>query len=121
VVPFAAVGAEEMLDVLIDRRTPVYGELAALYERLTGLPTPPVVRGVGLTPLPRPERLYFWFGEPIDSARFGRRYDDAAAARALRDEVKRAVVVGIQYLRDQREEDPDRGLPARLRHRAGRQ
>jgi 1-acyl-sn-glycerol-3-phosphate acyltransferase len=118
VVPFAAVGAEDMLDVLIDRRTPVYGQFAALYEKVMGFPTPPIVRGVGPTPLPRPERLYFWFGEPIDSACFGERYDDTAAARALRDEVKRAILVGIQFVRDQREADPNRRLLARLRHRA---
>jgi hypothetical protein len=56
--------------------------------------------------------------EPIDSTRFGERYDDTAAARALRDEVRRAMLVGIEFPRDQREEDPNRGLLARLRHRA---
>jgi 1-acyl-sn-glycerol-3-phosphate acyltransferase len=117
VVPFAAVGAEEMLDVLIDEDTPVYGQFIALYKRLMGFPTPPIVRGVGLTPLPRPERVYFWFGEPIASRRFGARYDDTAAAQALRDEVKRAVVGGIQFLRDERDVDPNRRLLSRLRRR----
>jgi len=114
VVPFAAVGADEMLDVVIDQNTPIYGEFARLYEKLMGFPTPPVVRGVGLTPIPRPERLYFWLGEVIDSTRFGTRYDDTAAARALRDEVKQAILMGIQFLRDERDQDPRRNLPARL-------
>jgi 1-acyl-sn-glycerol-3-phosphate acyltransferase len=118
IVPFAAVGADEMLDVIIDQNTPVYGQFARLYERLMGFPTPPVVRGVGPTPVPRPERLYFWFGEPIDSARFGTRYDDTEAARALRDDVKQAILVGIQFLRDERDQDPNRSLLARLRRRA---
>jgi 1-acyl-sn-glycerol-3-phosphate acyltransferase len=117
VVPFAAVGAEEMLDVIVDQETPVYGQFAALYEKLMGFPTPPIVRGVGLLPIPRPERLYFWIGEPIDTARFGGRYGDTAAACELRDEVKRAVLLGIQFLRDERDLDPNRGLLARLRHR----
>jgi 1-acyl-sn-glycerol-3-phosphate acyltransferase len=114
IVPFAAVGAEEMLDVLVDQRTPVYGQLARLYEKLVRVPAPPVVRGVGLTPMPRPERLYFWFGEPIDTTRFAGRHDDDAAARAVRDEVKAAVEEGIAFLQAERERDPHRGLVRRV-------
>jgi 1-acyl-sn-glycerol-3-phosphate acyltransferase len=116
VVPVAAVGADDMYDVVIDQNTPVYGQLAGLYEKVMGFPTPPVVRGVGPTPIPRLERLYFWFGEPIDSTRFGTRFDDTEGARALRDEVKQAILLGIQRLRDERDEDPHRGLLSRLRH-----
>ncbi len=118
IVPVAAVGAEEMFDVIIDRNTPIYGQLAALYEKLMGFPTPPIVRGLGPTPIPRPERLYFWFGQPIDARSFGTRYDDTHAARALRDEVRGAILTGIQFLRDERDQDPDRALLRRLRHRA---
>jgi hypothetical protein len=53
-----------------------------------GFPTPPIVRGVGPTVIPRPECLYFWFGTPIDSRSFGSCCDDTAAARALRDDVR---------------------------------
>jgi 1-acyl-sn-glycerol-3-phosphate acyltransferase len=117
IVPSAAVGVDDMLDVVVDQNTPIYGQLAGLYEKVMGFPTPPVVRGVGLTPIPRPARLYFWFGEPIDSTRFGNRFDDTAAACALRDEVKQAILVGIQLLRDERDQDPNRSLPSRLRGR----
>jgi len=117
IVPFAAVGVDDMLDVVVDQNTPIYGQLARGYEKLMGFPPPPVVRGIGLTPIPRLDRLYFWLGEPIDSVRFGRRFDDTAAARALRDEVKQAVLTGIQFLRDERDQDPNRGLTSRLLHR----
>ncbi len=117
IVPAAAVGAEEMLDVIIDRNTPIYGQLAGLYEKVMGFPTPPIVRGLGPSAIPRPERLYFWFGEPIEASSFGNRYDDTAAAGALRDEVKAAILTGIQFLRDERDQDPDRALLRRLRHR----
>ena len=116
VVPCAAVGAEDMLDVIADVDTPVYGEFARLAKKVTGFPVPPVVRGVGLTPIPRPERLYFWFGEPVDTTRFAGRNDDTAA-RAVRDEVKQAVMAGIQSLRDERDKDPDRDLAKRLLRR----
>jgi 1-acyl-sn-glycerol-3-phosphate acyltransferase len=118
IVPFAAVGADDMLDVVIDRHTPVYGQFARLYEKLMGFPMPPVVRGVGLTPVPRPERLYFWFGEPIVPTGFRAGRDETAAARALRDEVRQAILGGIQFLRDERDRDPNRSLVKRLRRRA---
>jgi 1-acyl-sn-glycerol-3-phosphate acyltransferase len=119
IVPFAAVGAEEMLDVVVDETNPVYAQFAKLVDRVIGWPIPPAVRGVGLTPIPRPERLYFWFGEPIDTARFGGRHKDAAAARTLRDEVRSEVERGIGLLLDERENDPDRGLAKRLLGRVG--
>jgi 1-acyl-sn-glycerol-3-phosphate acyltransferase len=117
IVPCAAVGADDMLDVIVDQTTPLYGQLALAYERVMGFPTPPVVRGVGLTPIPRPERLYFWFGEPIDTTRFAG-HDIDTAARTVRDEVKQSVMAGIQSLQDERDHDPDRGLVKRLLRRA---
>jgi len=107
-----------MLDVTVDQNTPVYGQLAAAYEKVMGFPTPPVVRGVGLTAIPRPERLYFWFGEPVDTARFAGHNDDTAA-RTIRDETKQAILAGIQFLRDERDKDPDRDLARRLLRRPG--
>jgi 1-acyl-sn-glycerol-3-phosphate acyltransferase/ketosteroid isomerase-like protein len=116
IVPFAAVGAEEMLHVVADSRTPVAAQVSALMRRLVGLPLPPLVRGIGPTLLPRPERLYFWFGEPVDTSGYGDVGDDDAAARTVRDEVKAAVEEGIQTLLSEREHDPHRGLLPRLWH-----
>ena len=76
-----------------------------------------MVRGVGLTGIPRPERLYFWFGEPVDTTGFAGQ-DADTAARTVRDEVKQAVLAGIQFLRDERDHDPDRDLAKRLLRRA---
>jgi 1-acyl-sn-glycerol-3-phosphate acyltransferase len=118
VVPFAAVGAEEMLDLLADDTNPVYAQFAKLMERAVGWPMQPPVRAVGLTPIPRPERLYFWFGEPIDTMRFGGRHDDDAAVRTLRDEVRTAVEGGIEFLLEERDHDPNRGLVRRVVRRA---
>jgi 1-acyl-sn-glycerol-3-phosphate acyltransferase len=73
-----------------------------------------VVRGIGPTMLPRPQRLYFWFGEPVATAPYGGASDDDGAARAVRDEVKAAVEGGIAFLLAEREDDPQRGLIARL-------
>src|SRR3954470_7368102 len=76
IVPFAAVGAEGMVDVVLDNEKPLYGQVAKVVEGVTGGPIRPAVRGVAPTPLPLPGRLYFSFGEPIDTTRFGGRGDD---------------------------------------------
>jgi 1-acyl-sn-glycerol-3-phosphate acyltransferase len=119
VVPFAAVGAEEMLNIVIDANNPVLATFNRAVEKLARLPLEPsVVRGVGLTPLPRPERLYFWFGEPIATTGFKGRHEDDDAARTLRDEVRAAVEGGIQFLLEERKHDPNRGLARRVVRRA---
>jgi 1-acyl-sn-glycerol-3-phosphate acyltransferase len=107
IVPFAAVGAEEMLDVVADRHTPGYAQVSNLFKRLAGVPLPPLARGIGPTPVPRPERLYFWFGDPIDTGGRG--------AAELRDDVRLAVEGGIGTLLATRDADPERGVVSRLR------
>lgn len=115
IVPVAALGGDDMFDVLADERTPGYAQASALSKRLTGVPLPPLVRGIGPTPIPRPERLYFQFGDPIETARFGGRHEDDEAARELRERVREAILSGIDELRDLREQDPGRPLLRRLR------
>jgi hypothetical protein len=70
----------------------------------------PIVKGVGPTPLPRPERLYFHFGEPIPVAKG----DGDDAARQLRDRVKAAIEAGIAELIAMQAKDPGRTLKGRL-------
>ena len=119
IVPFAAVGAEEMFHVVVDREMPIAAQVSALMRRLVGLPLPPIPRGIGPTLLPRPERLYFWFGHPVDTSRYGGAGDDEAAARAVRDEVRAAVLAGIEALRAERGSvTPHAGVLGRLWHEA---
>jgi 1-acyl-sn-glycerol-3-phosphate acyltransferase/ketosteroid isomerase-like protein len=114
IVPFAAVGAEEMFHVLVDRGMPIAAQVSAVMHRLVGLPLPPIPRGIGPTFLPRPERLYFWFGGPVETSQYGGAGDHDAAARAVRDEAKAAVEGGIETLLAERERDPHRRLVSRL-------
>lgn len=114
IVPFSAVGGDDMYDVLADDRTPGLAQVASLLDRVAGKPMPPLVTGLGLTPIPRPERLYFRFGEPIETTRFGGRHDADAAAVELRDQVRAAVAGGIEELLAVRSADPGRPLRRRL-------
>lgn len=114
VVPFASVGAEDAFDVVVDVDNRFLAPVASLFERISGSPDfLPIVRGIGPTPIPRPERHYYWFGQAIETA--GVPTDDDRAVRRVRDDTKAAVEAGIAFLLDQQARDPQRRLRARLR------
>jgi 1-acyl-sn-glycerol-3-phosphate acyltransferase len=116
IVPFAAVGAEDAWDIVLDGDALVPEAARSLLDRL-GVRTDafvPLVRGIGPTPLPRPERLYFWFARPIETRRYDGRHTDGAACAAVRDRTKRAIEKGIAFLLAKRRRDPERELLPRL-------
>ena len=113
IVPFAAVGAEEMFHVVADRQTPIAAQISVMMRRLVGFRLPPLVRGIGPTILPRPERLYFYFGGPVKTARYGGAAEDDSAAREVRNVVRDRVERQIADLLALREQDPRRGLRPR--------
>lgn len=116
VVPFGAVGVEDGLDVVYDLRASPVG---AAVRRLGGRDDMlmPVVKGIGAAPIPRPERLYFGFAEPVDPTAYGTDPSDDEAAWALREAVRERVEGLIGALRERQAEDPERGLRARVRRR----
>jgi 1-acyl-sn-glycerol-3-phosphate acyltransferase len=113
IVPFATVGAEDALDVVLDNDHPVLAPARRLFERLSGSPDLfPLVRGIGPTPIPRPERQYYWFGPAIETADIAPTDDRAVAA--LRDETRTAIEGGIAFLQEQQRTDPQRSVLRRL-------
>lgn len=114
IVPFAAVGAEECYDILLDsdqlRRSP----LGPVFEWLTSRPDelPPVVAGAG--PLPRPQRFYFRFEPPIETTPWAGRAGSQAACLELRAAVAGAIEHGIAALQRTRRRDPEAALAVRL-------
>lgn len=115
IVPFAAVGAEDAWDIVLDGDALLPDAARPLLERL-GLRTDtliPFVKGIGLTPLPRPERLYFSFGRRIETHRYNGRQTDSACI-AVRDRTKQAIENGIASLLTKRRRDPERELLPRL-------
>jgi 1-acyl-sn-glycerol-3-phosphate acyltransferase len=125
ITPYATVGAEESLDVLFDagdymRSFP--GRLLAasgLAERHLrgGEELPPLVRGLGLTPLPRPERMYFVVGRPIDTRPLRGRHEDPATLRRVRDRVARQLERLIAEAREHRARDTGNSLVRRMLNR----
>jgi len=119
IIPFASVGTEHSMDILMDADNPLMAPVRALFKAVLGTSdTPPIVRGIGLTPIPRPERLYFWFGEPIPTDSYGR-LGDEANAREVRSRAANAVEGGIKFLLDEREKDPGRSVVNRLFGKSG--
>ena len=117
VVPFSMIGVDDMWDVVADADGALLRPARALAERVDVDPDLlfPVVRGLGPTPLPRPQRIYGRIGAPIDACGFGTSWDDAAGAKRLRDATSTAIRQGIDDLIAERREDPARDLGPRLR------
>jgi hypothetical protein len=99
------VGAEEMLDIVLDADEILATPVGRVVRRLTTRTDVifPVVKGVGPLPIPRAERLYFEIGDPIPTAGYTGLHESDDACRALRDEVRDAVQGGIDGLLAYRE------------------
>lgn len=126
IVPFAAVGVDDMFEIVVDAaellRSPIGDLLRAL--GITEAPwfrggevVPPLARGKGPIGLPRFERQYFLFGPPVDTRLYAKRKDRAKAATALRAEVARAIEMQIADLLAVQAADPERYPLQRLLRR----
>ena len=113
IVPFAAVGAEEAYRIALDAGEIMASPLGKLL-RATGLADkylrggeelPPLVRGLGPTWIPRPERFYFSFGEPVATLRYRNSIDDQDAMLALRAKVQASIERQLQNLLRLRERE----------------
>jgi 1-acyl-sn-glycerol-3-phosphate acyltransferase len=125
ITPYATVGAEEALDVLLDSSdymaTPLgrYLRRSGIADRYLrgGEEFPPVVRGLGLTPIPRPEKLYFSVGRPIQTGRHRDAYEDPEVLQRMRSRVRRSLERLIAELRAYRARDARSGVLRRTLNR----
>jgi len=103
IVPFAAVGAEDRFDVLLDIDHPVAAPARAIARRVgrTDVGTL-LVKGSGVAGLPALERLRFRFGAPVQTTGWAGRGADPQARAACRDLVKAEIEAGIAALRGHR-------------------
>lgn len=117
IIPVASLGADEAFDILYDSydfQQSLIGKLLLknpfVSEQLRGGDVfMPISRGVGPTILPRPERFYFAFGEPIDTEEFIGQEDNVEVQWILRKRVMDAIENGLEDLRGIRTHDD---LPA---------
>ncbi|MCV7421314.1 acyltransferase family protein [Mycobacterium yunnanensis] len=111
IIPVALVGGDDAYHVLTtsDGRWARWSK--PLVTRLTGTPdmAMPLMRGIGPTLIPRPQRTYLRFGTPIDTTK-----PSAVAAEewtaTVRERVKVALEGDITALLEVRARDPYRQL-----------
>jgi 1-acyl-sn-glycerol-3-phosphate acyltransferase len=116
IVPFSAVGADDCYEIVADGDDLLRSPLGPLIERWNPRPDilPPLLHGVGLSPVPYPQRFYFRFGTLIETAEWRGSETDAAVCFALRERVRTVIETGIDFLLHEREKDPGRDLFSRL-------
>ncbi len=121
IVPFGSVGAEEMFTTVLDSDSRLLAPARGLARSVLGDRARgrndflmPLARGIGPTLVPRPERLYFRFGAPIDTTPWrGREHDDLAVTE-VRDLARKSVQEIIDTLRAEQAADRGRTPIARL-------
>ncbi len=113
IIPFGSVGPDEAFDIVFDANdvmaTPLWKWAAARFgadqKTRGGDMIPPIVRGIGPTILPRPQRYYFGFGQRISTRRLAGKAGNARVLWNLREKVAHAVEEQIERLLVYREED----------------
>jgi 1-acyl-sn-glycerol-3-phosphate acyltransferase len=125
ITPYATAGAEEAFDLLLDSadymNTPLgrYLKRTGIADRYLrgGEEFPPIVRGLGLTAVPRPEKLYFSIGRPIDMARYRGQEENPEVLRRVRNRVGRSLEQLILELRAHRARAKGQGPLRRMLNR----
>lgn len=121
ILPTAMIGADDVFDVVFDGDHPVMSPLRWTVEALgiRGNLTPPLMRGIGPTVVPRPERFYYSIGTPIETTPWQDATDLDAAAEELQQVVRKALEEEITALLAERDRDRGRTLWGRVRGAVG--
>jgi 1-acyl-sn-glycerol-3-phosphate acyltransferase len=119
IVPFSCIGMDDAWDVVADADDILKGPAGPLFQALQIRPDAmmPLVRGLGGTPLPRPERVYFKFGKPVKTSHVKGRHEEADVVMDIREQARVAVETGIAQLLKRREKDPNRNVFRNVAHR----
>lgn len=127
IIPVAALGADDAYDVVYDAYDFMQNPLgrwllnkpAIRAKTRNGDVLMPIAKGIGPTPIPRPEKFYFAFGKPISPAAFFGKQNDREQVWQLRKQVMDALEGEIEKLRQLRAKDKDISLLRRLLTRRG--
>ncbi|NKY37875.1 acyltransferase family protein [Nocardia speluncae] len=117
ILPVAMIGIDDAYDILADKDDLLLRPLRRVVEGL-GIHaelTPPLVRGLGPTVIPRPERFYFSVGTAVDPQPWCAANDRAEAAQQLSLVVQKALREELTFLLGERDRDRGRTLAGRLR------
>lgn len=118
IIPVASVGADDAYDIHYDAYDFKASKLGRkLLENKTvnrllrnGDVIMPFSTGLGFTPLPRPERFYFSFGKPIETAHLQDQAANKESQWKLRKQVMESLESEIDNLKTIRYKDRDLGV-----------
>lgn len=119
IVPVALVGGDDVYQNLLSRDNPIAHLTTNLTEKLSGRSdiAPAVLRGLGPTLIPRPQRMYLRFAEPIDTAKPNGVSDDDWVA-TIKEKTQKTLDATLADLCELRSRDPYRRLNPLAWHRA---
>lgn len=111
IVPVGLVGGDDVYHPVVERNGSWERMTRGLGERLHGVTGVgiPLIRGVGPTLLPRPQRMYLRFGAPIDTTRPART-DVVEWETTVKERTQAALEATLDELLDRRAADPFRHL-----------
>ncbi|MHA7649632.1 lysophospholipid acyltransferase family protein [Mycobacterium sp. ML4] len=111
VVPVGLVGGDDIYKSLVTRDSGLGRLSQAVSKRLNGNAdmAMPLVRGIGPTLIPRPQRMYLRFGDPIDTTKPIRMSADTWVT-TVRDDTQHELEAILRDLLALRSEDPFREL-----------
>lgn len=115
IIPFAAIGADDALHIRYDANDFYSSRLGRLLRRSGvadrylrgGDAFLPLATGLAGTPVPRPEKLYFVFGERIITRELQAQADDAQVQWQIREQTGRAIYALMEQafsVRDQEQQ-----------------
>lgn len=111
IIPVGLVGGDDVFHHLAERDGTWERMTRGLGERLHGVAGVgiPLMRGVGPTLLPRPQRMYLRFGSPIDT-KAPARIDSATWEATVKERTQRSLEAILAELQNRRATDPFRHL-----------
>lgn len=122
IIPLAALGADDTFDIhydAIDFKASKFGQLLLKNKTINdqlrdGDLFMPFCTGIGPLPIPRPEKFYFSFGEPIDTTAYRDRHDNLEAQWQVRAKVMASLEHEMENLKMIRHNDTDKGFLRKL-------
>lgn len=118
IVPVALVGGDDVYRSMITRDSTIGRLSVAISEKLSGRKdmAPPLIRGLGPTLIPRPQRMYLRFAAPIETTKPPRTRRDTWI-ESIKKRTQNSLEQAIADLVDLRRDDPYRELnPWNWRH-----
>lgn len=111
IVPVGLVGGDDVFKSLVARDSALGRLSQSVSTKLSGRSdmAMPLVRGIGLTAIPRPQRMYLRFGDPIDTAKPDGMATDEWVPQ-VRDSTQRSLETILVDLLTIRAHDPFREL-----------